>query len=37
MKSRKLLSAIESMNPDTLHYKRLFSEHTQILSWLRLP
>ncbi len=37
MKSRKLLSAIESMNPDTLHYKRLFSAHTQILSWLRLP
>ncbi|NIO43922.1 MAG: DUF3445 domain-containing protein, partial [Burkholderiales bacterium] len=35
VKSRKLLSAIESMTPAALHYKRLAAAHAQILSWLR--
>lgn len=35
VKSRKLVSAIESMTPDALHYKRLAVARAQILSWLR--
>jgi hypothetical protein len=35
VKSRKLVSAIESMTADALHYKRLAVARAQILSWLR--
>lgn len=35
VKSRKLVSAIESMTADALHYKRLAAARPQILSWLR--
>lgn len=35
VKLRKLVSAIESMTADALHYKRLTVARTQILSWLR--
>ncbi|MDX1487083.1 MAG: DUF3445 domain-containing protein [Acidiferrobacterales bacterium] len=35
VKSRKLLSAIESMTADALYYKRLAAARDEIVSWLR--